>query len=180
MVDNLYIMLYFAISLLLPVLGSHWLDRLIAFDFKRIILTLSVEWSKWLACPHTPRVLDLGFVQCSEAYLPGPCVDQRGNPIGRFFASATATCTRSFLHRVQVNRRPRGRPKFALDCTQIFLGIRLCITLLSSLRTWCEIRIRVWLAHKCAPTTSEKARTKQTLFIYSNFRCFWLQLNWNK
>ena len=45
MIDNLFIMLYFATSLSILVPRSHRPDRLIAFDFKRIIFTLSVEWS---------------------------------------------------------------------------------------------------------------------------------------
>jgi hypothetical protein len=45
MADSLFIMSYFTAMLLLPVLGSYWLDRPIASGFKKIISTLSVEWS---------------------------------------------------------------------------------------------------------------------------------------
>ena len=42
-------------SLLVP--GSDWPDRSIAFDFKKTILTLLVEWSNLLARQHTPHTL---------------------------------------------------------------------------------------------------------------------------
>jgi hypothetical protein len=45
MADNLFIMLYFATPLSLPVPGSHHPDRLIASDLNRIISTLLVKWS---------------------------------------------------------------------------------------------------------------------------------------
>ena len=40
MIDNLFIMFYFATPFLLPMLGPHRSDRLIYSDFRMIIFTL--------------------------------------------------------------------------------------------------------------------------------------------
>jgi hypothetical protein len=49
MADSLFIMSYFTVLLLLPALGSYWLDRPIALGFKKIILPCRLngqtDWS---------------------------------------------------------------------------------------------------------------------------------------
>ena len=95
--DYSFITLYSAMLLPLLVLGSHRYDRPIIFDFKRIILTLSVEWSNWLACSRTPHapiwVWYFGAKQISSAL---PYVERR-DPSGGIFASTKKVCQLFFF-----------------------------------------------------------------------------------
>jgi len=81
--NYLFIMFYSAMLLSLLAPGQNQPDRPILFDLKRIVFTLSIEWSNWLArLAHHTRP-DLGSVRRSEADLPGPMfISARIRPTG--------------------------------------------------------------------------------------------------